>query len=63
MSQDLEIDAVIKPSLKLSESGELMNFHFNFTNIENKDRLAPRIVLEAIDEIRGRELGIYDNRE
>jgi hypothetical protein len=40
-----------------------MNFHFNFTNIENKDRLAPRIVLEAIDEIRGRELGIYDNRE
>ena len=63
MSEDLEIDAVVKPSLKLSEDGEFMNFHFNFTNIENKDRLAPRIILEAIDEIRGRELNKYHDDE
>jgi len=34
MSEDLEIDAQIKPSLKLAQEGVFTNFRINFTRIE-----------------------------
>ena len=52
------------------------NFNFNMTRIDEmqeeelqrnetyvKHQLTPRIVLEAIDEIRGRSLGFYDEHD
>lgn len=34
MSEELEIDAQIRPHLKMSEQGEYTDFHINYTRIE-----------------------------
>jgi len=50
----------------LHENNENIFPHFNYTRIEemqldpSKGLLSPRIVLEAIDEIRGRETGFHE---
>lgn len=50
----------------LHENNDFVFPHFNFTKInelqlpENKGQLTPRIVLEAIDEIRGRDTGYHE---
>ena len=83
MSEDLEIDAEIRPSarraaLNYGNDVEYTDFRFNMTRIDElqeerynnslktgekfvKHRLSPRIVLEAIDEQRGRSFGYYSN--
>ena len=83
MSEDLEIDAELRPSAKRTNINygndiEYVNFRFNMTRIDEmqeekyqeslrngekfeKYRLSPRIVLEAIDEQRGRSFGYYNN--
>ena len=84
MSEDLEIDAEIRPAIKQvaynqAQMGSFTNFNFNMTRIDEmqeeaqqkglqrgkpyvKHQLTPRIVLEAIDEIRGHTLGFYSNK-
>ena len=53
----------------LHENNENVFPHFNYTRIEEmqldpaKGLLSPRIVLEAIDEIRGRETGFHEKYE
>ena len=50
----------------LHENNDYVFPHFNFTRIDelklpaSKGQLTPRIVLEAIDEIRGRETGYHE---
>ena len=65
MSEDLQIDAQVTPSMNNRDKVEL-NFHFNYTRIEEMgfDKslglLTPRIILEAIDEMNGGDFGLYD---
>ena len=64
MSEEQQIDAQIKPSFKNKDKGE-NNFHFNYTRIEELEmdpsmgQLAPRITLEAIQEMRAENTGLW----
>ena len=64
MSEDLQIDAQIKPAFRNRDKiGS--NFHLNFSRVEemNMDKsmglLSPRVMFEAINVIRGRDTAWY----
>lgn len=66
LSEDLQIDAQIKPSMRNRDKIE-NHFHLNFTRIEELKidpeigTIVPRITMEAINHIRGRYSGLYDD--
>ena len=66
LSEDLQVDAFVTPSVKQTLEGDVIDFKFNFTRIDEMQsedshfNLAPRIILDAIDEIKGRDTGYYE---